>query len=129
MEEKYPLLTTRLQSSLIDGVLNIALMYIISMFMDKFPDTPESIRMFLFIAVWVLYEPVATSLGCTLGNYIMGIRVRQMIDPSKRIDFFQALFRYPIKLLLGAISFLTISSNPKRRAIHDFMSGSVMIEL
>jgi hypothetical protein len=38
-------------------------------------------------------------------------------------------FTQPIKLLLGAISFLTISSNPKRRAIHDFMSGSVMKEL
>jgi uncharacterized RDD family membrane protein YckC len=129
MEEKYPLLTTRIQSSFIDSVLIIVLMYIISVFIDKFPDASESIRVCLFIAVWVLYEPIATSLGCTLGNYIMGIRVRQMTDPSKRIDFFQALFRYPIKLLLGSISFLTISSNPKRRAIHDFMSGSVMIEL
>ena len=39
------------------------------------------------------------------------------------------MIRYPVKLLLGWISFLTINSNPKRRAIHDLASGSVMIKI
>lgn len=128
MEEKYPTISTRMQSSFIDGIFVIVLMYIMSMLMDNFPYVYDEIRVFLFVLI-LLLDPICVSLGCTLGNYMMGIRVRKMDDTSKRIDFFQALFRYPIKVILGSISFLTIHSNPKRRAIHDFASGSVMIEL
>jgi uncharacterized RDD family membrane protein YckC len=69
------------------------------------------------------------TLGCTLGNYIKGIRVRQISDTSKKINLIQALIRYPVKVMLGWFSFLTIGSNSKRRAIHDFAAGSVMIKL
>ncbi len=129
MEEKYPTLSTRMQSSFIDGIFVIILMYSMSMLMDNFPYVYDEVRMALFVLIIVLLDPICVSFGCTLGNYMMGIRVRKMDDTSKRIDFFQALFRYPIKVILGSISFLTIHSNPKRRAIHDFASGSVMIEL
>lgn len=129
MEEKYPTLLARIQSSLIDGILVIILMYITSMLLDNFPNIYDEIRVFLFVLIVVLFDPICVSLGCTLGNYMMGIRVRKAEDTSKKIDFFQALLRYPVKLILGSISFLTIHSNPKRRAIHDFASGSVMIEV
>ena len=69
------------------------------------------------------------AMGCTLGNYIKGIRVRKAADSTKRISFLQAIVRYPVKLTLGWLSFLTIHTNTKRRAIHDMASGSVMIKL
>jgi hypothetical protein len=69
------------------------------------------------------------TFGCTIGNYIKGIRVRKNEDISQKINIGQAILRYPIKLALGWISFLTINSNLQRRAIHDLASGSVMIKL
>jgi uncharacterized RDD family membrane protein YckC len=66
-------------------------------------------------------------LGATLGNYIKGIRVRQNGATGQRINFFQAFIRYVLKMLLGWISFLTIHTNPQKRAIHDIIAGSVMI--
>lgn len=129
MEEKYPELKDRVQSTLIDTVLIIVLMFLFASILEKFDNVPDWIRIALFAALFITYEPVCMTLGCTLGNYLKGIRVRKEADTTKRINIFQALVRYPIKIFLGWISFLTIHSNPKRRSIHDLASGSVMIKL
>jgi uncharacterized RDD family membrane protein YckC len=104
-------------------------MVLFGMILDRYENAPDWVRIAMFIAIWVAYEPVCTSLGCTIGNYIKGIRVRRASDVSKKINVFQALGRYILKLSLGWISFLTIHNNPERRAIHDFAVGSVMIKV
>ena len=129
MIEKYPQLTDRIQSSLIDMILIIILMFLFANILEKFDNVPDWVRIIMFVSLFIIYEPVCMALGCTLGNYIKGIRVRKYSDTTKRINLFQAVIRYPIKIILGWISFLTINSNPKRRAIHDLVSGSVMIQL
>jgi uncharacterized RDD family membrane protein YckC len=129
MQEKYPLLTERIQSTLIDTVLIILSMFLFSNILDKIQDPPDWLRIVLFVSIWLIYEPLCTSVGFTMGNYIKGIRVRKADNVEKKINIFQGLIRYIIKVLLGWVSFLTISSNPKRRAIHDLVSGSVMIKL
>lgn len=40
-----------------------------------------------------------------------------------------SVLRFVFKLLLGWISFLTVHANPKRRAIHDMVGHSVMIDI
>jgi uncharacterized RDD family membrane protein YckC len=69
------------------------------------------------------------TLGCTLGNLFMGIRVKRIEDSTRRINILQALIRYPVKACLGWLSMLTVTGDPKKRAIHDMVSGSVMIKL
>jgi uncharacterized RDD family membrane protein YckC len=125
----YPLLTDRVQSSFIDGIFLIILMFVFSTILDKFENVPDGVRIVLFTGLWIVYEPLCTTLGFTLGNYIKGIRVRQHTEVTRRINFFQALVRYVLKVILGWISFLTIHSNSERRAIHDFVSGSIMIAI
>jgi uncharacterized RDD family membrane protein YckC len=127
MEEKYPQLTDRIQSVLIDTILIVILMFVFSTILDKIENPPDWIRIVMFVGIWFVYEPLCITLGFTLGNYIKGIRVRQVKDTSKRINIFQSLIRYLFKLLLGWFSFLTINSNSKRRAIHDIIARSVMI--
>ena len=129
MEEKYPQLTDRIQSTFIDTFLIIILMFVFASILDKFDNVPDWVRIIMFAALFVAYEPFCMTLGSTLGNYLKGIRVRKNSDSTKRINIFQAIIRYPVKVLLGWVSFLTINSNPKRRAIHDLVSGSVMIKL
>lgn len=129
MEEKYPQLAERIQSTFIDLFLIIILLYAFTNIIDRFNNVPDWVRILLFVLLFMAYEPLCMTLGCTLGNYLKGIRVRKNLDPTKRINIFQAVARYPIKVLLGWISFITINMNPKKRAIHDFVSGSVMIKL
>jgi uncharacterized RDD family membrane protein YckC len=124
----YPSLSDRIQSAFIDAVLIIVLMFIATTVLDKYENAPDWIRIVLFFGLWAVYEPLCTSLGCTLGNYMKGIRVRRYTNESKRINFFAAFVRYCIKMLLGWISFISIHFNPERRALHDFVVGSVMVK-
>jgi uncharacterized RDD family membrane protein YckC len=129
MEEKYPQLSERIQSTFIDMILIIILMFVFANILERFDNVPDWVRIGMFAGLFIAYEPFCMTLGSTLGNYLKGIRVRKNSDSTKRINIFQAIVRYPVKVFLGWISFLTISSNPKRRAIHDLVSGSVMIKL
>jgi uncharacterized RDD family membrane protein YckC len=129
MEEKYPSLVERLQSTFIDTIIIIILMIVFSNVLDGFNNVPEWVRILLFVFLFVIYEPLFMTFGCTVGNYIKGIRVRKHEHIEQKINIGQSIIRYPIKLSLGWISFLTINSNLQRRAIHDLASGSVMIKL
>jgi uncharacterized RDD family membrane protein YckC len=123
-ENEYPSLLKRLQSSVIDGIVILVAMVAFA----QFSSFPTFLRVSL-LASLLLYEPICISFGCTLGNYLLGLRVRKNANETRRINFLQAVLRYITKLFLGWISFLTIHSNPKRRAIHDMVAGSVMIKL
>jgi uncharacterized RDD family membrane protein YckC len=127
-EIEYPSLSDRIQSTFIDTISIILMMFIFSSVLENIQNVSDWIRIFLFIALWILYDPLCTSLGCTIGNYVKGIRVRQRENHSMRINFFQALIRYILKIFLGWLSFLTVYSNVERRALHDMVVGSVVIK-
>src|SRR5687767_13113399 len=119
MDEQYPEIKDRIQATFIDTILIIVIMFIFSALIDKYENIPNWLRISMFVSLFFVYEPLCQSLGFTLGNLIKGIRVRKNSNPSKRINFFQAIIRYPVKVLLGWISLLTIGSDSKKRAIHD----------
>lgn len=127
--EKYPLLIDRIQSTFVDMFFIIVLMFVFAAILDRCNDVPNWVRIVLFVGIFIVYEPLCTTLGFTLGNYIKGIRVRQFDNSTRKINFLQAFVRYILKVALGWLSFLTIHSVKKRRAIHDMVSGSVMIKL
>ena len=127
MKNTYPSLLDRVQSILIDVVFIVTLMFIFSAVLDKFDSPPDWVRGALFFGIWGLYEPLCVSIGCTVGQYLKGIRVKSHNNPNRRINFFASFIRYVLKTLLGWISFLTITRNKERRAIHDLVSGSVMV--
>ena len=129
MNEQYPELKDRIQSTFIDSILILVLMIVFASILDKYENVPDWVRIAMFVGLFIVYEPLFMTLGCTLGNYVKGIRVRKESDSSKKINILQAVLRYPIKFMLGWLSFLTIGSNPKRRAIHDLVAGRVMIKL
>jgi uncharacterized RDD family membrane protein YckC len=126
--EEYALLIDRVQSMFIDLVFIIVMMFVITAVLDRFGDPPDWVRIVLFFGLWAIYEPLCTMLGCTLGQYIKKLRVRDFQHPSRRINIFRAFIRYILKTLLGWFSFLTIHASKERRAIHDHVSGSVMLK-
>ena len=126
-ETVYPSLTERIKSTVADALLILFLMSITAMILDNYTEVPDWARATLFIAMFFIYEPLAQTFGCTLGNYVMGIRTRQESNHAKRLNIFQAYLRFGVKSLLGWISFFTMNSNIKRRAMHDLASGSVMV--
>lgn len=125
---KYPLLLRRYQSLFIDGMLLLFIMIIVMVLTEKFPNA-ITIRITVSISMALLYEPLLTAYSSTVGQKMMGIRVRDARDPSKRINLVQSYFRCFTKGFLGWLSFVTIHFNPEHRAIHDLVASSVMIKI
>lgn len=124
---RYPELGTRYRSIFIDTVVIVVMMWLATMLFSAWTTAPDGARMVAFILIWGVYEPACNTFACTLGNYIMKIRVRKAGDETRRIHIAQALVRYAVKLILGWLSFFTMGGNPRRRAIHDLASGSVVV--
>lgn len=95
--------------------------------LDMFNNVPDWARAALFISL-LMYEPLCVTFGATIGNDKMEIRVRKNSDTTKRLNIFQSIIRYTVKILFGWLSFITIFMNPKSRTLHDIVSGSVMIK-
>ena len=122
----YPLLIKRYQAIFADTLILFAVLITIMMLTDGLEDGTD-IRVTLSLFILLTYEPLLTVYGTTVGQKIAGIRVRKMENPAERISLFNAYLRIVTKFSFGIISFLTINTNPEHRAIHDFISGSVMI--
>jgi uncharacterized RDD family membrane protein YckC len=124
----YPPLIKRFQSLITDQVFLIICMVIISQLMDNTDEeSTGAFRGIMLFGLFAVYEPFCMSFGCTLGNRISGIRVRKFKEQDKRIGLFNSYLRFITKMMLGIISFFTVGSNPWKRAIHDKVSGSIML--
>jgi hypothetical protein len=77
-------------------------MYCTSELLNSYENVSSSLRMWLFILYFILYEPLMVSIfGHTLGHYYSDIKVRQANNLDRKINFPLALVRFIIKLLLG----------------------------
>ena len=117
-----------MKSTTIDTLLLIACFYLLSDILNSMSNVSESLRILLFICI-LMYEPIFISLNGTFGNHKNSIRVRQNKDTTKKLNFFQSLLRYFLKISLGWISLIFILMNQKGRALHDIISGSIMIKV
>lgn len=129
MKERNAFLLERVQAITIDTLMIIFLMYTFSIVFEFFDYISPTIRMWLFLILFVFYEPVCNAFGTTLGNYIVKIRVRKFSNDQKRINIVQSFIRYFFKMLFGWFSFITIFSSKNNRALHDYIGGSVMIKI
>ncbi len=125
-----PSLVLRIKSTLIDSLVIILLMLVMSSILGILKIESGMLRGICFALV-ILYEPILVTFGGTIGQRIMGLRVRNFYSYSKNksthnINIFYSLIRYFMKILLGWISLLTIHSDNYGQAIHDKTGGSVM---
>jgi uncharacterized RDD family membrane protein YckC len=124
---EYPSLQTRVMALFIDSLILVLVFVLASYIFSFFDNVPNWLRGFVLIFMIYIYDPLFTSFaGFTIGHYIMNLRVKNTNDPSKNIMFISAIFRFLIKPLLGWLSFLTVTSNKRKRAIHDILCGSVV---
>ncbi len=128
MNKEYPSISDRIKSTTIDTIIIIGFMYFASEILNSFENVPNYVRITLFAGI-LLYEPICTAFGATIGNDKMEIRVRSNSDHSKKINFFQAVIRFAFKILFGWLSFITVFTSKKSRTVHDYLSGSVMIKV
>jgi len=128
-EMKYGTLINRVKAAIVDFMVLMGLILAVSTILSKFENVPDFVRVILFILIFILYDPIFTStIGATIGHLILGLRIRRSNDEDRKIIFPIAIVRFIIKVVLGWISLLTISILKKKKAIHDLVAGSVVLQ-
>ncbi len=97
--------------------------------MVLFDTVPNFVRVIAFFLLFVFYDPIMVSkYGATVGHTFSKISVKREKDTNQNLSFVQAFLRFLVKLSLGWISLITVAGNEKRKAIHDFVANSVVID-
>jgi len=126
----YAILPDRVKAAVIDSLILVALSYGISEIFSLFETIPQSIRIISFVLIFILYDPLFTSFyGGTIGHSYSGIMVKSEKFPKKNIRLPTAFIRFVLKVSLGWISLLTVTGNEKKKAIHDYVAGSIVISI
>jgi uncharacterized RDD family membrane protein YckC len=123
-----PSIKTRYFSTFIDILVILGISLGISYLFEKIGEVPNYVRAIAFIVVFILYEPLLVSFGATIGQLLLDIRVKSFKNPQRKLPIVLAAVRTLCKVFLGWISFITVTFNLNRRAIHDFASNSIVIE-
>lgn len=123
----YPSLLKRYKAMLIDALILLTILIIVMVAIGDHEN--RAAIMLILVSALSFYEPLLTKYAGTVGQRVMGIRVRDYNAPSKPIGFWQAYIRAWIKAFLGWLSFITIRYNREHRAIHDVATSTVVIML
>lgn len=127
-QANYPGVLERVKAVTVDGIILIILIAIASSIFNELGEVPDKMRIVVFILIFGLYDPILTStIGGTVGHRIIGLRVSKASDETSKINILFAIVRFTIKGLLGWISLLTVMSNDKHKAIHDYIALSVVV--
>lgn len=127
-ELNYAGLILRIKAVFTDMVVVVGMIFLVANIFDTLQVESIPAKISAFIFIFLLYDPLFTSLfGGTIGHFIIGIRVKQGGNTSKNIQFHYAVVRYVVKVLLGGISLITVTSNSESKAIHDMLVDSVVI--
>jgi uncharacterized RDD family membrane protein YckC len=123
----YPSLVNRLQALFFDFWIIVAIvMFLFVNFFDIYEAQFTGLKIILFIAIVLVYDPIGSMTGGTIGYRTMGLKVRRG-DGIRRISIVQAYKRSILKFALGWISFLTITSDRKSRAMHDKAADTLVM--
>jgi len=110
-----PSLLARFKSILVDSVVIMILMIIAATILNTLNIESGLVRG-VTLSLILLYEPIMVAIDRTIGQRMMGLRVRKYStfindDSHQNINIFYSLFRFSVKILLGWLSLLTIHSN------------------
>ena len=121
----YPSLLRRYVATLIDvmTILGIIYLYVRSPLFRAWESATAAWPLGLF----VVYEPICNRYFTTLGQFLMHFRVRTF-KGNKRVPLWRGLVRVIAKYLLGILSFIRMPMHKQRRALHDIISGTIVIE-
>lgn len=128
IDSNYAKIIDRIKATISDSIILIIFTFIISYILSHFENVPENLKMIIFINTFIFYNPLFISFfGGTIGHMMFQICVKRELDTHKNIPFILAILRHITKSFLGIISLFIISSNEKKKAIHDYIAKSVVI--
>lgn len=149
VKRKYKTFVQRWAAGIVDGVVFLPFTFIVYHYADYDNKTDFYAWNFAYILLWLAYSTwLHGKYGQTLGKMASTIKV-YALDERSMIGYTNAFLRELIWLVLSiagllyygsaflfylnwivlAIELLTMSLNSKRRALHDYLAGSVVLDI
>lgn len=155
--KRYDTFIQRLAAAIIDGIIFAVVTFVLDIFW--FSDTPPLLRSISYDALAIVYSVYAHGrYGQTIGKWASDIKVVQYRDETKCIGLQAAFMRdivWIASLVMGPLlvafrlctaeqasdmigwfslgwlvaELVTLFFNKKRRAVHDLIAGSVVIDI
>ena len=123
----YPVLSLRVRAYVIDMIALSLLVYFAAFIVGLLGDASGIVKGAVFVGVLVLFEPLLVSLtGGTLGHHYSGLKIVNA-KTGRHINIFRGIFRFLLKISCGFFSFFGMIITQQHRAIHDALSGSVVV--
>jgi uncharacterized RDD family membrane protein YckC len=124
-----PSLVARIKAFFTDLLILLFAYATLSVSIDAMGGVPSLVKGVMAVFMFYLYDPILTAFtGGTIGHKLMQLKIKQFKDPQKNISLLAALLRFFIKGMLGWISFFTVTGNANKRAIHDLISGAIILK-
>lgn len=124
-EVDYPSLLKRVQATFVDSLTTFFLTGLLVTIASGINDSSVILKI-VAIILGISYEPLMNVFGRTAGQLLSGIKVVD-VTSGKRLNLPAAYLRFFFKTILGWLSFLIMFSNTQRRAMHDYVAGSVVV--
>lgn len=123
----YATLPMRIKAMAIDSLIYALLFITLPMLMTSLFPLSNEFRIISMILPILFLEPFLLSLaGCTIGQYLMGIRVVTK-DSGEKCFLPLSFARYIIKVLLGFYSLIYMLFSNERQAIHDYAAKTIVV--
>ena len=122
----YARLRRRLEATLIDTILIAVAFFGAATFMSS-TDVSPFVKIVFVLAPIFLLEPFLIAMtGATIGQRLRALRVENIEDGSN-LSILRSVIRFVAKALVGLISMIMILMTSRNQALHDKVTGSVVV--
>ena len=125
-ELRYPRLYRRIQAAIIDSTIFLVILLGAGMILAPIEIHGGFKFGGVAILLFILEPGLVSITGGTIGHHLRGLRIQDHWYGTN-LNIFRATIRFLVKFLLGWLSFVFILLTKKHQAIHDKISGSVVV--
>src|SRR5690606_26547084 len=87
----------------------------------------------LILFVGIIYQSLFWyKMGATPGQWLMGLRVRNVLDVAQPLKMSQCMMRsifWWLNILVAGIPFLSVYSHSQRRPLHDRVADTLVVSV
>lgn len=128
-EHKYPSILKRIESTFYDSIITVGGGFTLLAILGVGEETSGYLKLFIVAIIWSLYDAICLSkLGGTLGNKFTKLKTVDFTNPNQNITFSKGFIRFWVKLISGIVSIITLNFNKEKRAIHDNVANSIVLD-
>lgn len=117
--------TGRIQSTFIDSIVAVTLVFMLCALANCINEESATLKITAVI-IGFSYEPLLVCYHRTIGQMIVRMKVTDLKNGSRPL-LPASYLRFVVKSLLGSLSFILIFSDVQRRAIHDHIAGTLVV--